>query len=154
RIVLDAPSVDLQSGSVVDIRGGGDLFAWEHVPGPGGSHDVLNRAGVYAIIPSLGNVVAPADPWLAVGDRVWLAGGGGLTAGWYTLLPARYALLPGAYAVSVVAGTEGRTSAPTYASTDGSFVMSGYRGNSMGGGQQQTVSSWRMMSGSVVRQYS
>ncbi len=93
----------LAAGSVVDVRGGGDLFAWEHVPGPGGSHDILSMRGVYAILPAAGVATTPAGGPSA-GDRIWLAGGGGLAAGWYTLLPGHYALLPGAYAVSLVEG--------------------------------------------------
>ncbi|MDP3333249.1 MAG: filamentous hemagglutinin family protein [Methylococcaceae bacterium] len=40
------------------------------------------------------------------GDSVYLNGGGGLAAGWYTLLPARYALLPGAYLLTPQAGSQ------------------------------------------------
>lgn len=41
---------------------------------------------------------------LRVGDRVYLSGGGGLPAGTYVLLPARYALMPGAYRVRAFDG--------------------------------------------------
>ena len=154
RITLDAPKVNLAEGATVDIRGGGDLFAWEHVPGPGGSHDVLTRPGMYAIVPALANSTAPADASLRAGDRIWLDGGGGLAAGWYMLLPARYALLPGAYAIQVVAGSQGSVTAGPVAMTDGSTIVSGYRGNVNDGSRDQLRSSWRLLSGDVVRKYS
>ena len=147
RITLEAPSVDLASGSVVDIRGGGDLHAWEHVAGPGGSHDVLTRPGMYAIMPSLGAVTA-------IGERIWLDGGNGIAAGWYTLLPARYALLPGAYAIQMMSGAQGASIRGSVGLADGSAMMSGYRGNALDGSRDQLRSSWRVMSGDVVRNYS
>ena len=147
RITLEAPSVDLAAGSVVDIRGGGDLYAWEHVTGPGGSYDVLSRPGMYAIMPALG-------PVTAIGERIWLAGGNGIPAGWYTLLPARYALLPGAYAIQMVSGSQSASVSAAVGLTDGSAVMTGYRGNALDGSHDQMPSSWRVMSGDVVRKYS
>ncbi|WKA26114.1 filamentous haemagglutinin family protein [Bradyrhizobium roseum] len=147
RITLEAPSVDLAEGSVVDIRGGGDLYAWEHVPGPGGSHDVLTRPGMYAIMPAMGAVTG-------TGERIWLDGGNGIAAGWYTLLPARYALLPGGYAVQMMGGAQGTSLPQSVGLADGSTVMTGYRGNALDGSRDQRPSSWRVMSGDVVRKYS
>ncbi|MBO4220960.1 filamentous haemagglutinin family protein [Bradyrhizobium neotropicale] len=147
NIVLNAPGVTLAAGSVVDIRGGGDLYAWEHVPGPGGSRDVLNQPGLYAIMPGL-NVSTASQ------DQVWLAGGNGLAAGWYALLPARYALLPGAYAVSVVKGSAGKEVPNSVPMADGSVLMSGYRADAYGGGYEQLRSTWQVMSGSTLRSYS
>ena len=43
RIRLSAASVDLQSGSRIDLSGGGDLYAFEFTPGPGGSRDGPGR---------------------------------------------------------------------------------------------------------------
>jgi filamentous hemagglutinin len=147
KITLSAPNVKLATGSVVDIRGGGDLYAWESVPGPGGSHDVLAQAGMYAIMPATKFATASQD-------RIWLAGGNGLAAGWYVLLPARYALLPGAYTVSLVKGSEGKAIAGSMALADGSILMGGYRADAYGGGYQQQSSSWRIMSGTTLRRYS
>ena len=153
RITLDAPTVDLAAGSTVDIRGGGDLHAWEHVPGPGGSYDVLSLPGVYAVVPLLSNAIGTSDTGIRTGDRIWLNGGNGLAAGWYALLPAHYALLPGAYAVQMVSGSQGK---PVTASTliDGSQIISGYRANGLDGSRDQLSSAWRVMSGAVLRQYS
>ncbi len=156
RVTLSGKNVDLRAGAVVDISGGGDLYASEFVAGPGGSHDVLATAGVYAIVPSYTSAVAPRDTssGLAVGDRIWLAGGGGLAAGWYTLLPAQYALLPGAYAVQMMTGSQGNAVAGSVGLSDGAIMMAGYRANGLTGATQQIASSWRVMSGSVVRRYS
>ncbi|UPJ52707.1 filamentous hemagglutinin family protein [Bradyrhizobium sp. 200] len=154
RITLDAPSVDLAAGSVVDIRGGGDLYAWEHVPGPGGSHNVLSRPGLYAIVPALNNTIGVPDATLRSGDRIWLDGGSGLAAGWYTLLPAHYALRPGAFAIQVVGGSQGAAVSKSTILTDGSRIVSGYRANSLDGSRDQLLSSWRVMSGEVLRKYS
>ena len=148
RIELDAPEVDIAAGSVIDVRGGGDLHAAGHVPGPGGSHDILDMPGLHAIVPS--HAVAPS----VSGQRVWLAGGGGLAAGWYTLLPARYALLPGAYAVQAVAGSQGmaRTAAATL--PDSSLLMAGRLGDAYTGTGRGLSATWRVLSGEVVRRYS
>ncbi|MET0445957.1 MAG: filamentous hemagglutinin family protein [Pseudorhodoplanes sp.] len=147
NIVLQGPKVTLAAGSVVDIRGGGDLLAWEHVPGPGGSHDVLAQSGVYAILPGM-QVSAVAQ------QKVWLAGGNGLAAGWYDLLPARYALLPGAFAVSMVKGSASNQSPFSVALADGTSLMAGRRADTFGRGHDQLTSSWRVMSGAALRSYS
>lgn len=116
RLELSAAHIELASGATVDLSGGGDLYAYEFIPGPGGSQDTLDARAPgyvekYAVLPGFSNVLTPYDPLefsasgLTVGDSVYLAGGGGLAAGWYTLLPAHYALLPGAYLVTPQAGT-------------------------------------------------
>ncbi len=148
RITLKGANVAVRSGAVVDITGGGDLRAWEFVPGPGGSHDILNMPGMFAILPSQASAASDT------GQRVWLAGGNGLAAGWYTLLPARYALLPGAYAVQMVKGSESTFSAVrTNILADGTTLMSGRLGDSFSGTANELGSSWRVMSGTVLRQY-
>ncbi|MBB5048281.1 filamentous hemagglutinin family protein [Rhodopseudomonas rhenobacensis] len=153
KITLDAPSVTMASGSTTDIRGGGDLYASEFVVGSGGSHNILTMAGVYAILPASGSVTAPSSA-LAVGSRVWLAGGNGLAAGWYTLLPAQYALLPGAMAIQMVAGSSGKSLPKPFTMNDGTVLMSGRLGNALDGSTDALSSNFRVMSGRVVRAYS
>ena len=148
RVALAAPDVEIASGALVDVRGGGDLQAVEHVPGPGGSHDVLAAPGIYAILPERAAAAS------ATGARVWLAGGNGLAAGWYSLLPARYALLPGAYAVQVVAGSRGTGRQAGAVLPDGSLLMQGRRGDTFSGSSEALESTWRVLSGDVVRRYS
>ncbi|MGJ7526412.1 filamentous haemagglutinin family protein [Variovorax sp. GB1P17] len=151
RITMKSPDVALARGAVVDIAGGGDLHASEFVPGPGGSHDVLNVPGMYAILPGMAGA-APAGGAEA-GQRVWLVGGPGLAAGWYTLLPARYALLPGAFAVQATGKAWGGAAAPATRAPDGSLVMQGRAGNGYGGNQDAQATAWRVMPGSTLRRY-
>lgn len=113
NLQLSGKDVDLQAGANIDLSGGGDLYAYEFIPGPGGSNDVLAAGnGSFAVIPGLNSILTPFDPLEAAGsglqngDRVYLNGGGGLAAGWYTLLPAHYALLPDAYLITQQAGTQ------------------------------------------------
>ncbi|WP_054760919.1 hypothetical protein [Methylomonas koyamae] len=109
---LNGQDVDLQQGALIDLSGGGDLYAYEFIPGPGGSSDALAAGnGSFAVLPGFNSSLTPYDPLespgagLRNGDSVYLAAGSGLAEGWYTLLPARYALLPGAYLVTPVAGS-------------------------------------------------
>lgn len=147
-ISISAQNVDVQKdpsgvadAAVVDIRGGGDLYAYRWVSGTGGTKDVLASLTSFAVIPGYKAGYAPIDltvdsdgamPYLnstlKVGDCVYLSASSGLPAGYYTLLPARYALLPGAYLV-----TPKSTTVPTTASAqpDGSTVVAGYRYNSL-----------------------
>ena len=77
-----------------------------------------------------------------------------MAAGWYTLLPARYALLPGAYAIQMVSGSQGSATTSQVTMSDGSTIVGGYRGNTLDGSRDQLRSSWRLLSGDVVRKYS
>ncbi len=114
----------LDSGATVNLGGGGDLYAYEFIPGTGGSRDILDHynpdefsgnggyqypggSQVYAIVPGLSSSpVAAYDPIYSAnysdlysaanaGQSVYLSAAPGLAAGWYTLLPAQYAMLPG-----------------------------------------------------------
>ncbi|MBV8146525.1 MAG: filamentous hemagglutinin family protein, partial [Gammaproteobacteria bacterium] len=110
-INLNGADVSVSKGATVDLSGGGDLYAYEWIQGPGGSTDVLAPATgryQYAILPTLGSQFSPLDPQYQRGSAasgnqtIYLSGVPGLAAGFYALLPARYALLPGAYAIEVV----------------------------------------------------
>ncbi|OQW78620.1 MAG: hypothetical protein BVN35_02865 [Proteobacteria bacterium ST_bin11] len=115
RVVLSAPVVDIQQGSVVDVAGGGNLQSYEFVPGAGGDNDYLQLGsasyqGGFAILPSLDAAWAPFDHYesqgfaYAPGAKIRLGGSADLAAGDYVILPARYALLPGAYLITPLAG--------------------------------------------------
>ncbi|OHV97371.1 hypothetical protein AKG95_09030 [Janthinobacterium lividum] len=151
RISMASPNINLAQGAVVDIRGGGDLYAWEFVPGPGGSHDILNMPGMYAVMP--GQPATAPVAGVASGSRIWLAGGPGLAAGWYALLPARYALLPGAFAVQSTGKAWAGPVAPGFATPEGHLIMQGKSGNVYGGSEDTQASAWRVMSGSTLRKY-
>ena len=134
RITLNGTNLQLDAGSVLDTSGGGDLLAYEFVPGTSGSRDVLStavRPTQFAIVPSLSGAYAPIDPreyrgsTLQPGDSIYIAGGADLPAGNYMLLPARYALLPGAFLVTPAAGYQDINAGQSFAQRDGGVVVAG-----------------------------
>jgi filamentous hemagglutinin len=126
-----------QTGSHIDIRGGGDLYAYQFQSGTGGTNDILNATTSFAVLPGNDPGYAPfvsstgeanagySNSTLTVGDQIHLRGSAGLPGGTYTLLPARYALLPGAFLVTPV------SNAPTLSAIEptGATIVSGYRFN-------------------------
>jgi filamentous hemagglutinin family protein len=97
---LSAAETIVMNGSSIDISGGGSVFAYQNQPGLSGSNDPLAENGRY--------VVFQGNSFQMPGQEVYLQGGGGLSAGYYTLLPLgpkndpqqqneRYAFMPGAY---------------------------------------------------------
>ncbi len=150
-IQLAGRNVSTQAGSTIDIRGGGDLYAYRWVEGNGGTRDLLASDEIFAVIPNYGFLYAPYAPFnsrasavnlqrqpgyvnraLSVGDRVTLGSSPGLPAGTYTLLPARYALLPGAVLVSPREGDP----VGGFLLDDGSSLVSGYRLNALDGSRR------------------
>ncbi|MEJ0099946.1 MAG: filamentous hemagglutinin family protein [Pseudomonadota bacterium] len=136
NISLSADDVTIAPSATMDISGGGDLYAYEWIPGTGGSTDALAagaRPGLYAVLPSLAGQIAPIDPReyvgsdLHPGDSIYLSGYGDLPAGFYPLLPARYALLPGALLVSVVQGSAEYLPGNPSTLSNGTPVIAGYR---------------------------
>src|SRR5262249_46423366 len=64
-ITLNAPTVSIVAGSTVNLQGGGDLIAYEFVPGTGGTKPVLdpgNSPGLYAVLPSMQGGFGSYDP--------------------------------------------------------------------------------------------
>ena len=111
-INLAAVHVTDQANALVDISGGGDLFAASFVTGTNGTQDILASGASFAIIPGYGAGYAPyyssteySNSSLAVGEQVYLNASSGLPAGSYTLLPAQYALAPGAYLITPESST-------------------------------------------------
>lgn len=136
RINLQGAQVNVQKGAVIDVSGGGDMQAYEWVPGVGGTKDVLSQSArptQFAVMPRLNSSVAPYDPvtslnsTLQVGDSVYLSASPGLPAGYYTLMPARYALLPGAFLVTPVSGYQDIAPGQTFTLATGGEIVSGYR---------------------------
>jgi filamentous hemagglutinin family protein len=136
-VTLTAPNVSVQSGAKVDLSGGGDLFAYEWVPGTGGTADRLagsgnaaNIPGLYAILPSQPGVPAPHDPQesgaFGSTQTVYLSGGAGVTAGYYALLPPRYALLPGARLIQLEPSYVSPSGGQIGALGDGTPVIAGF----------------------------
>lgn len=137
RILLDADTITKSAGAKIDLSGGGEMKAWEFLPGTGGSKDVLEptvSANTYAIVPTLQGTYAPYDlqSWsgttgLAGGNSIVLGTAvGGLAAGTYVLLPARYALLPGAYTVRFT-GTPDAKAGQTQAQANGGWQVAANR---------------------------
>jgi filamentous hemagglutinin family protein len=178
-ITLSGSNVAFNSGAVVNISGGGDLKAQEWIPGTGGSRDVLSQSNtsfansvqgtqvplypdgrqIYAIVPSFGGKVAPYDATMSQsgmtpGQQVYLAGGPGLPAGFYTLLPAKYATLPGAFRVVVNSGVTNPLSNQTFTLPDGTMEMTGYLGNGFTGSRDASISQFFVQSASVWGRYS
>lgn len=145
RIVLKSDAVEFGADATLDLSGGGDLSAYEWIPGLGGSSDVLDpaiAAGAFAVLPAATGEFAAYDhqDYLGVtglkpGDQVYLSGteltgADGkqiLPAGYYTLLPARYALQPGAVLVRPVSGYTDMTAEQSVGLSNGGAVVSGYR---------------------------
>ena len=180
---IGGSSLDLGKGAAVDLSGGGDVYAYEFIPGTGGTRDELDRfnadpftgnAGyqypdqrqVYAIVPGLSSAtVAAVDPIYSadygdlysasgVGRSVHLDGGPGVPAGWYTLLPAKYAMLPGGMRVVERTGAPPVAPGSSEQLNDGTVVVSGRYGSAAGGFQQSDVRSFDVQSQAVVLTYS
>lgn len=128
-VALAAVSIQADESSVVDLRGGGDLFAYQWVEGNGGPIDVLAASPTYkgapyvygtgpsyAIVPSLENPLAPFAPFNSSSKATLLDNASGVRDSGYThqnlalgqaiqlddsnLLPAgSYTLLPARYAL-------------------------------------------------------
>jgi|GEM_PF-6823114 len=169
---LTADKVDLQEGSVIDVSGGGDLYAREFVPGVNGTTDWLTGYRdvnydwvdapdeIYAIIPDFEGNIAPLGfgaSQLGIGDKVYLSGGGDLAAGYYTLLPAEYALLPGAYRVTTKHRfgdfTDVRLGQIRHLS-DGSMIQAGYRVDGASNARDQRNQGFHVMPGETLRERS
>jgi filamentous hemagglutinin family protein len=144
QISLSAPSISVQSGATANIQGGGSLYAYEWVPGTGGSYDNLNATccastsnvaltsypNLYAILPSARGQAGPYDPQESVnsvaGQTVYLSGGAGIAAGYYALLPARYALEPGAVLIQLEPTIKSATGGQVGALANGTPVIGGF----------------------------
>lgn len=166
-IRLLGQNVTTDAQATLDLSGGGDLQAMEFVPGKGGSRDVLttgaNGQAVYALVPSQKDPVAAfdldfvdhlGDTQPLVGQQIYLAGGNGIAAGYYTLYPSHYATLPGAYRVVdygsalTMPGTAGATL------PDGTQLIGGYYAQSSLGLRSSTPEIFAVQSSAVWRQYS
>ena len=150
RITLKAPNIDARSGAVIDLSGGGDLLAYQFVPGSGGSSNYLAYGGAVAIMPV--SMVSAIDRQ----QVIHLDGGYGIPAGDYAVLPASYALLPGAYRLAPFTN-KGQ---PIYNTTratqlvDGSVVMAGRSSISGTGVYDQRAQTYRVSPIETIKSYS
>jgi filamentous hemagglutinin len=122
-VAITGSSLDLGKGSLIDLRGGGEVTANRWVSGLGGTIDYLSRADSYAIVPGYQSSFAPSgygEGGVRVGSSVILPGTEGLPAGTYTLLPAGYATLPGAFLLTLSTASTAPGRQP-----DGSYLVAG-----------------------------
>lgn len=136
NILLQAPKQTIANGAVVDIRGGGDVYEYQFIAGPGGSKDVLADAGSsFAIVPTLALAYAPlntldasmqAPSGWSQGQVVSLNINGGLQT--YAVLPARYAMLPGALLITPSAKYDGVAPGSSFTLADGTQIVAGKMG--------------------------
>ncbi|WP_374569272.1 filamentous haemagglutinin family protein [Ideonella sp.] len=158
RIDIESPSVDVATGASLDLRGGGDLVAYEFVPGRGGSTDVFAGGnGAYALVPSVKGA-ALFDPTLAgsadFGRQIEIGAGAPVPPGTYTLLPARYALQPGAFLVEPVKASTPLSMNTAVAQVDGS-VWVGARLSTAGTALADAqASTWKISTRALARQRS
>ncbi len=178
-ITLNGASVSFGKGATVNVSGGGDLQAQEWIPGTGGSRDVLSQyqtsyqnsttgqqvptypdaRQIYAIVPGYAGSVAPYDATIsqsgiAPGQQVYLSGGPGLAAGYYTLLPAKYATLPGAFRVVVNSGVSNPATNNTFTLPDGTMDITGYFSNAFTGARDASISQFMVQPASTWGRYS
>ncbi|MBK8039984.1 MAG: filamentous hemagglutinin family protein [Verrucomicrobiaceae bacterium] len=165
---ISAQNVTTEAGSTLDIRGGGELYAFRWVTGNGGTKDILDSDEVFAILPGYGSSFSPLAPFatsglnvanlggdtgytnglLQVGDKVYLRGNSLLAAGSYTLLPARYALLPGAMLIT----PESSLPVESILKPGGAALTSGFRFNSLNpAASAQIYQSFEIAPQSVVK---
>lgn len=177
-IVVQATNIVSDSGSTIDLSGGGTLAGAAFVSGRGGSVDTLLTAlananpangyssaqnPVYAILPGI--VTAPVaggytSAWTgavpAIGQQITLEKAvSGLPAGTYTLLPANYALLPGGYRIEL--GSRGVNAAIRLGAQvlpNGSVLTSGYQSVAGTSIRDSLPTQLIITAGAVVRTYS
>ncbi|WP_425502555.1 filamentous haemagglutinin family protein [Pseudomonas izuensis] len=177
-VVLNAQYVDAQTGSLIDLSGGGDLRGAGFVSGRGGSTDArfnplvrnandgtfslpgLGSNPIYAIVPGNQSVYAPvvaeagaSDP--RIGQQITLgAGVPGLAAGTYTLLPSTFALLPGAFRVEVNGQAAPGSGSGALKMRNGSWTASGQMSIANTGLRDSLASQVILTSADVLRRYS
>lgn len=157
---LTGKEVVQNAGAQLDISGGGDLYAYEWIAGQGGSKDVLlpeNNKAAFAVIPNQTNGYAPYDTFYqqgkaaTPGQLVYLSGGNGLSAGYYTILPARYALLKGAYLVTPQSGTTDMRALDNTIQPSGVALVAGYQAEAASGQKDARWSGYVVESADQVR---
>ncbi|WP_085603131.1 MULTISPECIES: filamentous haemagglutinin family protein [unclassified Pseudomonas] len=177
-VAIRSQFIDVQSGAVIDLSGGGDLRGAGFVSGRGGSTDarfnplVRNAADgtfslpglasnpVYAIVPGNQSTYAPVlaeagavDP--RIGQQITLGSGvPGLPAGTYTLLPSTFALLPGAFRVEVNGQAAPGATAGSLQMRNGSWTSNAQMSIANTGLRDSLASQVILTSADVLRRYS
>lgn len=177
-ITLSGADVTTDSGAVLDLSGGGDIYAAEFVSGTGGTVNVLTGSNVYALVPTSSAEVADYDPTISggifatsttptldvgnyatapttlAGTAITIAGGDGIPAGTYVLMPGMYATLPGAYRVTVASTGANQVTPLSYVGEDGSIYLTGYFSNAITGAQSSQAVLFEIQPQSTWSKYS
>ncbi|VVM63468.1 hypothetical protein PS662_01423 [Pseudomonas fluorescens] len=177
-VILASHYTEAQTGSLIDLSGGGDLRGAGFVSGRGGSTDarfnplVRNAADgtfslpglgtnpVYAIVPGNQSLYAPmfgeagaSDP--RIGQQITIgAGVPGLPAGTYTLLPSTFALLPGAFRVEVNGQAMASAATGALKMRNGSWTSAGQMSIANSGLHDNLATQVILTSADVLRRYS
>jgi len=155
-VTVDADSVITETGSLVDLRGGGELVASQWISGLGGTiHYTDDASGNFAVVPGYSSRVAPngsSQGGIAVGTRIRLSGGGGLPAGDYTLLPASYAELPGAFLLAP-AKVQGAVPPGGLSIPDGTVAVTGSIYNGFASAPSSLLQTFTLYSPSVLSKF-
>jgi filamentous hemagglutinin family protein len=175
EISIAGTSVTVSAGAVVNASGGGNLYAYQFIPGVGGTNDILSSSSTsFAVVPGYQAQYAPDAAFnskatgteslaqnllypdsgytsgsLAAGEQIHIDLGNGAGVQNYTLLPARYALLPGAFLITAAATPQNPSAAPV-AQPDGSTVSLGYLFNAFDP-SQPLFTQFKVTPESVVR---
>ncbi|MCU0121734.1 filamentous hemagglutinin family protein [Pseudomonas sp. B2M1-30] len=177
-VTLKSQYVDVQSGALIDLSGGGDLRGAGFVSGRGGSTDArfnplvrnasdgtfslpgLASNPVYAIVPGNQSAYAPmlgesgaVDP--RIGQQITIgAGVPGLAAGTYTLLPSTFALLPGAFRVEINGQTPQSLAGNALQMRNGSWSSAGLLSVANTGLRDSVANQLIVTPADVLRRYS
>ncbi|MBV4476864.1 filamentous hemagglutinin family protein [Pseudomonas botevensis] len=177
-VTLKSQYVDVQSGALIDLSGGGDLRGAGFVSGRGGSTDArfnplvrnasdgtfslpgLASNPVYAIVPGNQSAYAPmlgesgaVDP--RIGQQITIgAGVPGLAAGTYTLLPSTFALLPGAFRVEINGQTPQSLAGNALKMRNGSWSSAGLLSVANTGLRDSVANQLIVTPADVLRRYS
>jgi filamentous hemagglutinin family protein len=162
---LQANTIDDASGSVINIAGGGELFAYQFNPGVGGTNDILSvykyangsievnsssqpiNSTSFAIVPTYDLNYAPIDLTVdSTGATPYansaLTGNIGNEIYLYGgdgITAGSYAILPARYALlpsAYLVTPEGASASQAAKNPDGSLSIAGYIYNSLNVGQQ------------------
>ncbi|HEX9079477.1 MAG TPA: hypothetical protein VF795_07800, partial [Desulfuromonadaceae bacterium] len=115
---LDGSEVIVRDKATMDISGGGSVFSYAFQPGLAGTVNPFQAGG---------RLVIMADNSVQMPDHgaIYIAGGGGLKAGVYSILPEEFAFLPGAMVLTPTGGSVAL--GQQLLSQDGYAVVGGYK---------------------------